>query len=336
MGKPETWTAFVLTACVATALIYLGAGHFLPVAAAADYPVKPIKLVVGGTAGGATDVVARQVAELLARRLKQPVVIENRPGASGAIAARLVAKATPDGYTLLVCNSATHGANSIMLPDLGYDPVKDFAPVVRIGTVPFILVVNPGLSVHSVKNLVDIAKTQPGQLKFGFASVGGYNHIAGELFQHQTGTQFVSVGYNGLNEVVTDVAGAHIDLGFPTPGESLGLINAGKVRALAVTGPRRLAALPDVPTIGEAGFPQGQLLGWGGLCAPAGTPDSIVTTLNEQQTLAALMSASVKSDFERRGYEIVANSPEEFAGFIKTEIRRISGIVNQLGIRPEQ
>ena len=333
MGNFQSCLAFALTACVASA-VCLPAGHS-PVAAAADYPVKPVKLVVAATAGGATDVVARQVAELLAPRFKQPVLVENRPGASGAIGAKLVAKAAPDGYTLLVCNSATHGANSSMFPDLGYDPVKDFAPIVRIVTVPFILIVNPSLPVHAVKSLVEIAKTQPGKLKFGFANIGGYNHIAGELFQYQTGTQFVPVAYKGLNEVVTDVAGAHIDLGFPTPGESLGMITAGKVRALAVTGPRRLAALPDVPTIGEAGFPQGQLLGWGGLCAPAGTPEAIIAILNEH-TLAALMSASVKSDFERRGYEIVGNSPAEFAGFIKAEITRISGIITQLGIHPEQ
>jgi len=335
MGSPEHWIRFVLAACVTSAVALVLCAHLPPIAAAADYPVKPIKLVVGGPAGGSTDVVARQVAELLAPRLKQPVVIENRSGASGAIGAMLVAKSAPDGYTLLVCNSGTHGGNTIMFPDLGYDPVKDFAPIVRIVTVPFILVVGPASPAQSVSSLVDIAKAQPGKLKFGFAGKGGFNHIVGELFQYQAGVQFVPVGYKGLNEVVTDIAGGHIDIGFPTPGESLSLINAGRVRALAVTGPRRLAALPNVPTIAEAGFPQGQLLGWGGLCAPAGTPSSVIRTLNEQ-TLAALLSASVKADFERRGYEIVPNSAEEFASFIKAEIIRIGGIVNQLGIRPDQ
>jgi tripartite-type tricarboxylate transporter receptor subunit TctC len=222
-----------------------------------------------------------------------------------------------------------------MLPDLEYDPVKDFAPIVRIVTVPFILVVNPTSSTQSVRTLVDLAKTQPGTLKFGFAGKGSFNHIVGELFQSQAGIQFVPVTYKGLNEVVADVAGGHIDLGFPTPGESLGLITAGRVRALAITGPRRLAALPGVPTIGEVGFPQGQLLGWGGLCAPAGTPSPVIKRLNEQ-TIAALMNTSVKSDFERRGYEIVPNTPDEFGSFIKAEIYRIDGVVNQLGIRPEQ
>ncbi len=310
--------AVIFAACLTSVLVLVG--QLLPIADAAEYPDKPIKLVVGGPAGGSTDVVARQVAELLAARLKQPVLIENRPGASGAIGARLVAKAAPDGYTLFLCNSGTHGGNTVMFADLGYDPVKDFAPIVRIATVPFILIVGPTFAVQSVKNLVDIAKAQPGKLKFGFAGKGGFNHIVGELFQYQAGVQFVSVGYKGLNEVVTDVAGAHIDLAFPTPGESLGLINAGRVRALAVTGPRRLAALPSVPTIGEAGFPQVQLLGWGGLCAPAATPSSLIRTLNEQ-TLAALMSASVKADFERRGYEIVPNTAEDFGGFITVSLK---------------
>ena len=313
----------------------LGGDRSASVAAAADYPIRPIKLVVGSPAGGSTDVVARQVGELLAPRLKQPVVIENRSGASGAIAAKLVAKAPADGYTVLVCNSATHGANIVMFRDLGYDPVKDFAPIVLVATVPFVLVVNPALPVHSVKSLVDIAKTQPGKLKFGFAGAGSFNHIAGELFQHQAGIQFVPVPYKGLNEVITDVAGGHLDVGFPTPGESFGRISSGRVRALAVTGSRRLPALPDVPTIGEAGFPRGQLLGWGGLCAPAGTPDSVIKTLNEH-VLTALLVASVKSDFERRGYAIASNSPEDFAAFIKTEITRIGAIVDELGIRPEQ
>ena len=331
MAIIEAWKSVALAVCLTGLLVPT---HLLPVAMAADYPNKPVRIVVGGPAGGSADVVARQVGELLAIRLKQPVLIENRPGASGAIAAQLVAKAAPDGYTLLVCNSGTHGGNAIMLPDLGYDPVKDFSPIVRIVVVPFILVVSPTLPAHSVNSLIDMAKAQPRKLKFGFGTRGGFNHIVGEMLQQQAGVQFVPVAYKGLNEVVTDIAGGHIDLGFPTPGESLGLINAGKLRPLAITGHRRLPALPDVPTIGEAGFPQGQLLGWGGLCAPAGTPKPIVSTLNEQ-TMAALMMPSVKADFERRGYEIVPNSPEDFAGFIKSEIARITVIVNQLGIRPE-
>jgi hypothetical protein len=169
--------------------------------------------------------------------------------------------------------------------------------------------------------LIELAKAKSEKLRFGFGGKGGFNHIVGELFQQQAQLQFVAVAYKGLNEVVTDVAGGHIDLGFPTPGESLSLINAGRVRALAITGPRRLAALPNVPTMGEAGFPQTQLLGWGGLCAPAGTPAPVIKILNEQ-TLTIMMSASVKADFERRGYEIAPNSAQEFAGFIKAEITR--------------
>jgi tripartite-type tricarboxylate transporter receptor subunit TctC len=334
MATSKQSTAGVLAACLLATVASLSLVCVSRGANAAEYPDKPIKWVVAGTAGGSTDVVARQVAELLAARLKQPIIIENRAGASGIIGTRLVAKATPDGYTLLVCNSQTHGGNTTMFPDLGYDPVKDFIPIVRMVTAPFILIVGSGSQLQSVKALIDLAKTQPGKLKFGFAGKGGFNHIVGELFQSHAGVEFVPVVYKGLNEVVTDVAAGHIDLGFPTPGESLGLIYGGRVRALAIAGPRRLAALPNVPTIGEAGFPQSQLLGWGGLCAPAGTPESVIKILNAQ-TNAALMMTSVKGDFERRGYEIVPNTPEEFAAYIKSQISRVGGIVNQLGIRPE-
>lgn len=334
MVKPERWRLFVLAVCLTCALALHLSDRLSPSAVAADYPDRPIKLVVGGPAGGSTDVVARQVAELLAPRLKQPVLIDNRPGASGAIAAQLVAKAAPDGYTLLVCTSGTHGGNTIMLPDLGYDPVKDFVPIVRFVAVPFILVVSPDLPAQSVNALVDIAKAQPGKLKFGFGTRGGFNHIVGEMFQHQAGVQFVPVTYKGLNEVVTDIAGNHVDLGFPTPGESLGLINAGRLRPLAITGHRRLPVLPNVPTIGEAGYPKGQLLAWGGLCAPAGTPRPVIGTLNEH-TMTVLMTPSVKTDFERRGYEIVPNSPEDFGEFIRSEISRITAIAGELGIHPQ-
>jgi tripartite-type tricarboxylate transporter receptor subunit TctC len=317
-----------------TLVLWLGAAAIAQAQATPSYPTKPIKLVVGSPAGGSTDVVTRQVAEPLARNLGQPVIIENRPGGSGIIAARLVASAAPDGYTLLVCNSGTHGGNSVMFTDLGYDPIKDFTPVVLWVTVPFIVVVNPSAPVTSIKDFVNLAKANPGKLKFGFAGAGGYNHIAGELFQHLAGIQLVPVAYKGLNEVITDVAGAHIDVGFPTPGESLPMIAAGRLRALAVTGPRRLAALPNVATIAEAGFPEGELLGWGGTCAPAGTPPEVIKKLNEQ-TLAALFSPQLKSDFERRGYELRRTSPEDFRAFITSEIARIGKLVQQLGIRAQ-
>ena len=304
-------------------------------AAAEEYPAKPVKLVVGSPAGGATDVVARLLAEPLARRLGQPVVIENRAGASGAIAARLVAAATPDGYTVLVCTSATHGGNAVTMPNLGYDPIKDFAPIVRIATVPFVFAVNPVLPVESVKDLAGFARTHPGKVRFGFAGVGSFNHIAGELFAHEAGIQLLPVPYKGTNQVVTDLIGDHIDIGFPTPGESLPLIMAGRLRAFAITGPRRLPALPQVPTIGEAGFPGSELLGWGGLCAPAGTPGSVIKKLNEQ-TLAVYLSPAVKGEIERQGYEIASNTPQEFGAFIKQEIGRVTKFVKELGIRAEE
>ena len=300
--------------------------------AAENYPARPIKLIVGSTAGGATDVIARYLAEPLSRKLGQPVVIDNRAGASGAIAARLVAGALPDGYTVLVCTSATHGGNAVAMPNLGYDPIKDFSPIVRIATVPFVLAVSPALPVQSVKELVALAKTRPGKIRIGFAGVGSFNHIVGEMFAHEAGIELLPVPYKGLNQIVTDLIGNHIDIAFPSPGESLPVIQAGRLRAMAITGPKRLAELPQVPTMNEAGFPGSVLLGWGGLCAPAGTPASVIKRLNEE-TLAVYLSPSVKSKLQGQGYEITNNSPEEFGAFIRDQIARITKIVNELGIR---
>jgi tripartite-type tricarboxylate transporter receptor subunit TctC len=318
--------------CVASLLACALSTVSVWIAAAETYPVRAIKLVVGSPAGGSTDVAARYLTDPLSRSLGQPVVIENRAGASGAIAARLVAAAAPDGYTVLVCTSATHGGNAVTMPNLGYDPIKDFSPVVRIATVPFVLAVNPALPVQSVKELVALAKSRPGKVRIGFAGAGSFNHIVGEMFAREAGIQLLPVPYKGLNQMVTDLIGDHIDIGFPSPGESMPLIEAGRVHALAITGPRRLAALPQVPTMAEAGFPRSELLGWGGLCAPAGTPPAVIKRLNEE-TLAAYLSPSIKRKLERQGYEIANNSPGDFDAFIKEQIARIAKIVDELGIR---
>ena len=302
---------------------------------AADYPAKPIMLVVPSPAGGATDVVARIISESLSRKIGQRIVIENRSGASGAIGARMVASAAADGYTVLFCNSATHGGNPIFMHDPGYDALKDFIPVVRIASVPFILVVNSQLPVNSVKDLIALAKSKPGGLRMGFAGIGSFNHIVGELFQHQTSTEFLAVPYKGTNEVITGVVGGHIDLGFPTPGESLPMIADGRLRALMVTNTKRLPALPNVPSAVELGLRDSVLLGWGGLCVPAGTPPAAVKALNEH-TLSAILAQPMRSDLERSGYEIEANNPEAFAQFMRSEIQRIGDLVRQRGIHAEK
>ena len=318
--------------CVVSLLVCTLSSSSVRLEAAENYPARPIKLVVGSPAGGATDVIARYLTEPLSRRLGQPIVIDNRAGASGAIAARFVAQAPSDGYTVLVCTSATHGGNVVTMRNLGYDPIKDFSPVLRIATVPFVLAVNPALPVHSVKELIALAKASPGKIRIGFAGVGSFNHLVGEMFTHEAGIQLLAVPYKGLNEIVTDLIGGHIDIAFPSPGESVPLIEGGRLRAIATTGTRRPAALPQVPTMSEAGFPGSVLLGWGGLCAPAGTPVSVIKRLNEE-TLAVYLSPSIKSKLERQGYEITNNSPEEFGTFIRDQITLVTKIVHDLGIR---
>ena len=302
---------------------------------AADYPSQPIRLIVSYPAGGATDVLARRVSEPLSQRLGQRIIIDNRPGASGAIGTRMVAAAKPDGYTVLFCNNATHAGNPVLMRDPGYDALKDFVPVVRVASVPFILVANPQLPVNSVADLVAFARANPGKLKMGFAAVGSFNHIAGELFQLQTNTVFTAVPYKGLNEVITDVAGGHIDVGFPTPGESTSMITAGRLKALMITSTKRLPLLPTVPSAVEVGLLDNVLFGWGGLCVPAGTPASVIKVLNEQ-TLAAVLAQPLRAELEKIGYEVGQNTSEQFAQFVRGEIQHIRNLAKQRGIQIEE
>ena len=243
----------------------------VPLAAVADsYPVKPIKLIVPFPAGGPTDLSARLLAQLLSPRLAQQIVIDNRPGASGAIGAKVAAMAAPDGYTLLFCNSPTHSVNPAIIPNLGYDPDEDFTPIVRFGTVPLILTVGSHLPVRSIADLVGRAKTEPSRVRYGSAGVASFTHIAGELLAQQTNIKLLHVPYKGLAPAITDAIGGHIDMVFVTPLEGLPHISAGRLRALAVTSARRLVTLPEVPTMAESGVMDGELLTWGGLCGPHG------------------------------------------------------------------
>lgn len=319
---------------VAAAFVFLAIGCMPITFAAQDYPAKTIRLIVAFPAGGPTDFSARHLAQSLSPRLGQQIVIDNRPGASGAIGTRMVASASPDGYTLLYCNIATHSANVALLPDLAYDPVKDFTPIVRVATVPFVLLVNPSLPVRTVGDLTALAKAQPHKLRYGSAGLATFTHIVGELFAHQTGVKLIHVPYKGGAPAMTDVMGGHIDLLFSTPPDALPHIKAGRLRALAITSAHRLAALPDVPTMAESGVREGELLGWGGLCAPSGTPQAVIEKLNAE-ALAAYLSPSVKAELEQQGYEVAPNTPEEFAQFIKADITRTVALVKRFGIRPE-
>ena len=302
-------------------------------ASAQDYPTKPIKVVVPFAAGSVQDLRARHIGGLLGPRLGQPIIVDNRPGANGALGSALVATAKPDGYTLLLCTGSTLGGNAALMPNLSYDPAKDFAAVVRLVTTAGIVAVSAASSVQSLRQLVALAKTKPGMQRYGSGS--SYAHILGELLARRSGVELLYVPYKGDGQALTDLLGGHIDLMLSTAILLVPQVKAGRLRALSVAGPRRLAALPDVPTMREQGVLNAELPAWAGICAPAGVPPTIVRKLN-REALAAMMSPEVKAEVEGQGYEVSANTPEEFSAFIKADSSSIATLVKELGIPLEQ
>jgi len=298
------------------------------------YPTKPVKVVVAFAAGSSSDVVARRVAQGLAAKLRQPFVVENRPGASGGIGAKFVASAKPDGYTLLSCNQATHGSNPALHPSLDYDAVNDFAPIVRIARSPLVVSVNPEVPAQSLADLVRLAKAQPTTVRYASAGNGSLTHILGELLARQADIKLVHVPYKGDALALNDVLGNHVEVLFSTPLLVAPQVKANRLRALAVTGLRRASTLPSVPTFAESGVIGADLMSWSGLCAPARTEASVIYTLSEA-TLATIMAPEVKDQLESQGYEVSANTPEEFSTFIRNEIARLRKVVNDLGIRAD-
>jgi tripartite-type tricarboxylate transporter receptor subunit TctC len=302
-------------------------------AGAQDYPTRPIKLIVPFTAGSVQDLRARHIGGLLGPRLGEPIVVDNRPGASGAIGSAVVAKSKPDGYTFLLCTSATLGGNAALIPNLSYDPIRDFTPVVRLVTTWGIVAVDAGSGIQTLQQLLARAKIKPGTVRYG--SGNSYAHILGELLSQRAGVELLYVPYKGDAQALTDLLGGHIDVIFSTPLLLVPQAKAGRIRALGVAGPRRLPALPDVPTLSEQNVPSSELPAWAGICAPAGTPAIIVRRIN-REALSAMMLPEVRAEVEGQGYEISANTPEEFLAFIKTDVSRTVTLVRELGMPPEQ
>lgn len=312
-------------------VLSLAFGQF---AHADDYPVKTIRFVVPASPGSAVDIRARQVADLISPKLNQTIMVDNRPGASGALAAQLVAKAKPDGYTLLSCTGGTHGVSSALTADLGYDPERDFVPVVRVVTSPMLMVVNPSLAAKTVGDLVQLAKAKPGAIRYGSAGNASPHHLAAALFSNRANVQMTHVPYKGDGLAMTDVIAGHIDILFAAPLVLLPQVQAGKLKPLGVTGTKRLPALPDVPTMKEAGLSNAEFTVWSGLCAPVGTSRSVVERIN-QEVLTALMKPEVKDEIVRQGYDVSINSPDEFAAFIANEIAKAKKLVKELNIQAQ-
>ncbi len=295
-----------------------------------SYPTKPIRLLVGFPPGGSTDILSRQVGLRLAAALGQQVVIDNRAGAAGNLASELVAKGTPDGYTLLMATVSSHGINPGLYKQVPYDAVKDYAPVTLVASYPLILAVNPAVPVKNVKDLIALAKAKPGTVRFGSSGNGSPGHLSGEIFKGMAAVDLVHVPYKGGAPSTIAVLSGEVQVTFATLPGAMPHIKSGKLNGPAVTTAKRSPALPDVPTIAESGLPGFDVSSWAGLMAPAGTPKGVVQKLN-----AAIVKVLADPDMRERlageGAEPVGNSPEQFAAFVKIELTKWARAIKQAG-----
>ena len=302
-------------------------------AAESRYPARPIRLVVPQSAGGSTDLVARAVAQRLSEALKENVVVDNRPGAGSLHGTEMVAKSAPDGHTLLVV-AASFTINPSLRKTLPFDPVRDFAPISQLVSLPHILVVHPSVQVKTVKELIALAKAKPGALNYGSSGIATSTHLAAELFLHMTGTNMVNITYKGGAPGMTALLGGEVQLYFATISTALPHIKAGKLRALGVTTMKRSTAAPEFPTIAEAGVPGYQHNSWVGMLAPAKTPDAIVKKLNAE-VVKIVRAPDMKALLLREGLEAEGDTPEQFAADIKAEVAKWQKLTRAAGIKPE-
>ena len=301
--------------------------------AGAQYPAKPIRLIVTYPPGGGADTMARIIAPKLAERLGQQVVVENKAGASGQIGADLVAKSAADGYTILL-DATAYSVNPSLYPKLPYDPQKDFAPITILVRVPNILVVTPGFAPKSVQELIALAKAKPGQLSYASSGNGSAQHLAAELFKVGAGVDIVHIPYKGGAPAIADVMGGQVPMFFGNMSSALPHAKSGRVRALAVTGSKRSAIVPELPTIAESGVPGYEVYEWNGVFAPAGTPAAVINRL--QSEIARIVHLpDVSEKLAALGAEAVANTPQEAAVFVKAEIAKWAAVVKQANIKAE-
>ena len=299
-------------------------------ALAQAYPSKPLRMVVPFPPGGSADILGRSVGQKLGERLGQPVVIDNRPGAGASIGAKAVAEAPADGYTLLLGTVSSH-AMSPATNTVGYDPVKDFTPIAEIASIPFVVLVHPGVPVKSIAELVALAKSKPGQVTYASAGSGTSNHLAGELLGMAAGIKMLHVPYKGSAPALNDLLGGQVNAMFDLQLTAMPQIKSGKVRALAMTGAKRSALLPELPTVREAGVPGYEVTAWFGFFGPAGVPKPIVDRLNAE--LNAIMKLpDIRAKFAELGVETESGSAEEFAGFVRGEAGKWAAVIKAAGI----
>jgi len=317
----------VFVALVSCAAIAASSAH------AQSYPNRPIKIVVPYAAGGAVDIVARTIGQPLSEAMKQPVIVENKPGASANIGMEFVAKSAPDGYTLLMASNGI-ATNMALFPNLAFDGRRDFAPIAKIGYAPLVIVVPSSSPAKSFKDLIAMAKAAPGKLTYASAGNGSSGHLAGELLKSTAKIDVLHVPYKGGAPAITDLLGERISFMPINPVEVIAHIRAGKLRALAVATDKRFPLLPDVPTVAEAGLPGYDASVWWGLVAPAKTPSDIVRQLNAE-TNKALANPAIANKLAELGVVVTHGTPEEFAAFIKSQTELWSGVIKSSGIKPD-
>jgi len=303
-------------------------------ARAQSFPARPLRMIVGFTAGGPSDIVARLIAQQLSDRFGKPVVVENRPGATGTIGAELVAKSKPDGYTLYLASQTTQAVAPYLYQKVGYDPVKDFATVTLAMQNPLLVVVHPSLGVKSVKELVALARSKPGAIDFATGGIGSSPHMSVELFKSQFKLDMVPVHYKGDSAATADLLGGQVPVMFASIAGLLPHVKSGRLRGLAVTGARRSSIAPEFPTIAESGLRGYEVITWFGVLTTAGSPQDAIAKLH-QDTVQSLAMPQVKEQIAKLGMEIVGNTPEQFDAFLREENVRWSKVVRDLNLHVE-
>jgi tripartite-type tricarboxylate transporter receptor subunit TctC len=316
--------------CLLLALAAVG-GAAGPAAAQSDWPSRPIRLIVPFTPGSSSDIVARIVAQKLGVRLKQQVFVENRVGASGNLGSEAVARAEPDGYTMGLANASTHAVAPSLSSRLGYDPVRDFAPVSMLGSSPFVLSLYPGLPAKSVSELIGLAKARPRTLTYASAGPATLAHLSGALFEKMARIEMVHVPYRGTSQAALDLMEGRVDMQFGTIPPSIGNIRDGRLRAIGITGAARNAALPDVPTIAESGLPGYESSLWQGYVMPAGTPSAIIAKANREVT-AALNDAGVRDALIVQGVEPEPGPPQALGDRMRADVAKWHDVIVSAGI----
>ncbi len=297
------------------------------------YPTRPVRMVVGFPPGGGTDVVARIISPRLSENLGQPVVIENRPGATGTVAAAMVAKSPADGYTIMMGHVSVNAIAPSLFPNLQYDVAKDFAPITLAASVPHFVVVHPSVPVNSVSELIAYAKTRPGKLSFPSAGNGSTPHLAGEIFKSMAGVNLVHVPYKGTGQSMQDLLAGQHQVAFDTAPASAGYVRSGRMRVLGVSSAKRVPEYPDVPTVAEAGVPGYEVTTWYGVFAPGGTPAAIVNRLHADIT-NAMQAPGTRTRLAEAGADgTITRTPEEFAAMVRADIARYAKIIKDAGLK---